>query len=162
MLIHAFRYVLCCKEKPLLTLTMFIFWVVTPYGLIDTYRRFGGTYCLHFQGWYLPTSPHDVSGRSPKFHFHRRKNLKCHACEFFPVHLQVCWPWNRSWLDALSCFSLTYSSLFRWSCSSIGSSSRTWIQMSDPDLIPIQCPAACLNKAEVNFTVEKIKTRIRL
>jgi hypothetical protein len=31
-------------------LSMFIFWVVTPCGLIGRYERFGGTYCLHLQG----------------------------------------------------------------------------------------------------------------
>jgi hypothetical protein len=25
-------------------------WVMTPHGLVDGYKRFGGTYCLHFQG----------------------------------------------------------------------------------------------------------------
>jgi hypothetical protein len=27
-----------------------MFWVVTPYGLVGTYQRFGGTYCLFLQG----------------------------------------------------------------------------------------------------------------
>jgi hypothetical protein len=29
---------------------MLIFWVFTPYGLVGTYKRFGGAYCLHLQG----------------------------------------------------------------------------------------------------------------
>jgi hypothetical protein len=31
-------------------MTVLFFWVVTPCGLINRYRRFGGTYCLHLQG----------------------------------------------------------------------------------------------------------------
>jgi hypothetical protein len=39
-------------------MSMLFFWVVTPCGLVGRYKRFGGTYCLHLQGKYLPTSPH--------------------------------------------------------------------------------------------------------
>jgi hypothetical protein len=28
-----------------------VFWVVTPCGLVGGYQRFGGTYCLHHQGF---------------------------------------------------------------------------------------------------------------
>ena len=31
-----------------------IFWDVTPYSLIKTYRRFGPTYCLHSLPFYIP------------------------------------------------------------------------------------------------------------
>jgi hypothetical protein len=27
-----------------------VFWVVTPYSLIDDYQHFRGTYCLHLNG----------------------------------------------------------------------------------------------------------------
>jgi hypothetical protein len=27
-------------------------WVLTPYSLVSKNRRFGGTYCLHLQGWW--------------------------------------------------------------------------------------------------------------
>jgi hypothetical protein len=30
---------------------MLVFWVVTPCELLGRYQRFGGTYCLHHQGW---------------------------------------------------------------------------------------------------------------
>jgi hypothetical protein len=40
---------------------MLVFWVVTPCGRVSRYQRFRGTYCLHVQGWYLPTSPHSVT-----------------------------------------------------------------------------------------------------
>jgi hypothetical protein len=29
---------------------MLVFWVLTTYGLVDKYQRFGGTYCLRHQG----------------------------------------------------------------------------------------------------------------
>jgi hypothetical protein len=29
------------------------YWVVTQCGLVERYVRFGGTFCLHFQGWSL-------------------------------------------------------------------------------------------------------------
>jgi hypothetical protein len=29
---------------------MAVFWVVAPCSLVEVYRRFGGTYCLHHQG----------------------------------------------------------------------------------------------------------------
>jgi hypothetical protein len=32
-----------------LTMKNTVFWVVTPHSLIDTYKRFRGTYCLHLQ-----------------------------------------------------------------------------------------------------------------
>jgi hypothetical protein len=35
-------------------LSMLVFWVVIPCGLVGRYKRFGGAYCLHLQGW----SPH--------------------------------------------------------------------------------------------------------
>jgi hypothetical protein len=40
----------------------YVFWEVTPYSLIDHYRRFGGTCHLHFQ-------------RTCSMNFHRRGNL---------------------------------------------------------------------------------------
>jgi hypothetical protein len=49
----------------------FIFWVVTPRGLVGRYQRFGGRQCLHLQGWwrqyvpskrwYIPSNPHGVT-----------------------------------------------------------------------------------------------------
>jgi hypothetical protein len=32
-------------------MSMFVFWVVTPRGLVGKYQRFKETYCLHLQGW---------------------------------------------------------------------------------------------------------------
>jgi hypothetical protein len=32
-------------------LSKLVFWVVTPCRLVGRYQRFGGTYCLHLQGW---------------------------------------------------------------------------------------------------------------
>jgi hypothetical protein len=34
-------------------ISMLVFWVVTPCGLVGEYESFGGTYCLHLQGWHL-------------------------------------------------------------------------------------------------------------
>jgi hypothetical protein len=31
-------------------MSMFVFWFVTPYGLVGRYQRFGETYCLRLQG----------------------------------------------------------------------------------------------------------------
>jgi hypothetical protein len=50
---------------------MFVFWVMTPFRLVGRYQRFGGTYCLHLQGWssfllkcwYLPASLHGVTAQ---------------------------------------------------------------------------------------------------
>jgi hypothetical protein len=53
-------------------MSMLVFWVVTPCGLVGRYQRFGGTYRLHLQGWrrrqydppkgwYAPMSPHGVT-----------------------------------------------------------------------------------------------------
>jgi hypothetical protein len=44
-------------------MSVLVFWVVKPCGLAGRYHRFGGTYCLHLQGWRrcLPTSPHGVT-----------------------------------------------------------------------------------------------------
>jgi hypothetical protein len=28
-----------------------VFWVLTPYGILDEYRRFGGTCCHHLENW---------------------------------------------------------------------------------------------------------------
>jgi hypothetical protein len=33
-------------------ISMLVFWVATSCGLVGRYQRFGGTYCLHFQGWW--------------------------------------------------------------------------------------------------------------
>jgi hypothetical protein len=35
----------------MVTISMLVFWVVTPCGLAGRYRRFGGTYRLHLQDW---------------------------------------------------------------------------------------------------------------
>jgi hypothetical protein len=40
---------------------MLVFCVVTPCGVVGSYRCFGKTYCLHLQKWYIPTSPHGVA-----------------------------------------------------------------------------------------------------
>jgi hypothetical protein len=37
------------------SLSMLVFWVVTPCGLVGRYRRFGETYCLHLQALKLNT-----------------------------------------------------------------------------------------------------------
>jgi hypothetical protein len=38
-------------KKQTSLLSMLIFWAVTAYGLVGGYQRFGGTYCLHLQGF---------------------------------------------------------------------------------------------------------------
>jgi hypothetical protein len=30
---------------------MLVLWVLTPCGLVGSHQLFGGTYCLHFEGW---------------------------------------------------------------------------------------------------------------
>jgi hypothetical protein len=40
---------------------MLVIWVVALCGLSGRYQRFGGTCCLHLQGWFLPTSPHSIT-----------------------------------------------------------------------------------------------------
>jgi hypothetical protein len=32
-------------------MSMLVFWVIKPCGLVGRYQHFGGTYCLHRQGW---------------------------------------------------------------------------------------------------------------
>jgi hypothetical protein len=34
-------------------MSMFIFWIVKPHGLVGRYQRCRGTYCLHLQSWEL-------------------------------------------------------------------------------------------------------------
>jgi hypothetical protein len=34
---------------PAVKMSMLVFWVVKPYGLVGRDQRFGGTYCLHLQ-----------------------------------------------------------------------------------------------------------------
>jgi hypothetical protein len=40
------------EALPAVKKSMLIFWVVTSCGLVGRYQRFGGTYCLHLQGWH--------------------------------------------------------------------------------------------------------------
>jgi hypothetical protein len=54
-----------------LSMSMSVFWVATPCGLVDRHRRLGGTYCFHLQGgiWRhmflrnvgISASPHSVT-----------------------------------------------------------------------------------------------------
>jgi ABC-type amino acid transport system permease subunit len=46
------RYHTKVKNEILTTvhISMVVFWVAMPYGLVHGYQRFGGTYCLHLQG----------------------------------------------------------------------------------------------------------------
>jgi hypothetical protein len=37
-------------------MSMLVFWVVTPCGLVGRYQRFRGTYCLLLQGFLSPSS----------------------------------------------------------------------------------------------------------
>jgi hypothetical protein len=47
--------------------SVLVFCVVMPYGLVDRYQHFGGTYCLHLWPsetlvcWYVPASPHNIT-----------------------------------------------------------------------------------------------------
>jgi hypothetical protein len=54
------------------TISIMVFWVVTPCVFVDRYLRFGETQCLHFHSWrwkqyvapkhwYLPTCPQGVT-----------------------------------------------------------------------------------------------------
>jgi hypothetical protein len=47
-------------------MSMLLFWIVTPCGLVGRYQGFGGTYCFHLQGWYLPAGPHGISTQKTK------------------------------------------------------------------------------------------------
>lgn len=49
-------------------MSMFGFSVVTPCGLVDRNQSFGETFGLHFQGWYLHVSPHDVTTKKTKIY----------------------------------------------------------------------------------------------
>jgi hypothetical protein len=42
-------------------MSVVVFWVVTLFGFVDWYKRFGGTYCFHLQSWYSCTIPHGVT-----------------------------------------------------------------------------------------------------
>ena len=59
-------------------------WVVTPYILVETCRRFGGTYCVKLQAFWwdvlLPTSGDLVERTSSKFtHFYGTYCFQIHA-----------------------------------------------------------------------------------
>jgi hypothetical protein len=41
--------------------SMLIFYVVMPCGLVERYQRFGVTYSLRCQDWYLPANLHGVT-----------------------------------------------------------------------------------------------------
>jgi hypothetical protein len=43
---------LLCKVR--LVMKMAVFWVVSPCSLVDVFRRFRGSYCLHHQGDHFP------------------------------------------------------------------------------------------------------------
>jgi hypothetical protein len=48
-----FKMLECYMRFEVLTVVKMsmVFWVVTPCGLVGRYQCFGGTYCLHLQGW---------------------------------------------------------------------------------------------------------------
>jgi hypothetical protein len=63
------------------------FWVVTPCWLAGRYQRFGGTYCLHLQGWRVHTA------LQPKRQYrnpHRHENLKSHLLNDLQGILRLC------------------------------------------------------------------------
>jgi hypothetical protein len=46
-------------------MSMVVFWVVTSCGLVGGCQRFGGTYCLHLQGWrLLSKKPAEYHGKT--------------------------------------------------------------------------------------------------
>jgi hypothetical protein len=53
---------------------MAVFWVVAPCNLVDVYRRFRGTYCLHHQGD-LMTEEASTSETSVNFFQTTRRNI---------------------------------------------------------------------------------------
>jgi hypothetical protein len=65
-----------------------VFRTLTPCRLVGRYQRFGGTYCLHLQGWRIffyetMVSVHESTwGHDPEEqnrHFRRRENLKFYS-----------------------------------------------------------------------------------
>jgi hypothetical protein len=44
-------YLIRCEVLPAVKMSILIFWVVTQWGLVGTYQRFGETYCLCLLGW---------------------------------------------------------------------------------------------------------------
>jgi hypothetical protein len=56
-LLHAYKMLIGKQEDyaklflMAVKMSMLVFWVATPSGRVDRYQRFGGTYCLHLQGW---------------------------------------------------------------------------------------------------------------
>lgn len=38
------------KGSVVVIIQIVVFWVVTPYSLVDDYQHLGGTYCLHLNG----------------------------------------------------------------------------------------------------------------
>jgi hypothetical protein len=52
-ILQSFRISSVCVRFQVLTaasMKMTVFWDVAPCSLVDVYRRFRGTYCLHHQG----------------------------------------------------------------------------------------------------------------
>jgi hypothetical protein len=79
---------ICMRFKVLeaVKMTMLIFWVVTPYGNVGRYQRFGETYCLHHQGYLLSLKLETVgfSCKSTRHYspaYERRQDIKIHLEE---------------------------------------------------------------------------------
>jgi hypothetical protein len=66
-------------------LKMAVFWFVAPFSLVEVYRRFRGTCCLHHQGYQTTraNNPED-SPEDSNLRTSRRENLKFQALCFLP------------------------------------------------------------------------------
>jgi hypothetical protein len=62
-----------------------VFWDILPCKMVVD-RRFRGAYCLHHQGWVIPTRQY-IPEDSSEHHTHRCENLKSNSC--FHVKLEL-------------------------------------------------------------------------
>jgi hypothetical protein len=100
-----------------LKVSIFVFWVVTPCGLIGIYQGFGEIYCLHLQGWrwrrysyvspkpwYLPTSQHAVTTQKTNIdmcYVHVSLTMdRCESAFLISQENLVLWWHDRVWWRA--------------------------------------------------------------
>jgi hypothetical protein len=91
-------------------MTFDVFWVAMSYGSVDRYQRFGGTFCLHLQGW-------SQSWRCSKFV--RNTDMYLHTMSLLRRPISTASPqWSlKSPLrtDRIICYKLVYLLWTPWS-----------------------------------------------
>jgi hypothetical protein len=128
---------------------MFVFWVVTPCGLVSRYERFGETYCLQLQGWSQPYVPMVFGYKfiwlnnpeNQHRHLHRRENSNL-------IYHGI---WLVGLMKTTTDFSQDsrWAGIWTWGLRSSGGTSGQWILMAK---IPSMM---CLN---IHISMSRIKS----